>query len=174
MQPCNNVERFNLKLTDIFLPVILDNLRQFHISSNDSDLTRRLVGIIQSLSIGAPKQQLSRTRLLVIDRTDMQRGIPRRISRIHIRAVEEQVLQVLHHARLARLVHLLPALQVLSAGGGVVVEERLGELRIGVVRDGEVEGREALAVLVVGGRAQLQEGLHRFKTLVLHGAVHGG
>ena len=54
--------------------------------------------------------------------------------------------------------HLLPALRVLRADGGPLVEQRPGEHGVGPGGDGEVEGREPLGVAVVGGGAELQEG----------------
>lgn len=54
--------------------------------------------------------------------------------------------------------HLLPALAVLDAERGVVVQQRLADLGFGFARHRQVDRRQALRVPVVGGGAQLQEG----------------
>lgn len=57
--------------------------------------------------------------------------------------------------------HLLPALAVLDAEGGVVVKENFADFRIGLARHREVARGETLGVSVVWRRAQLQEGARK-------------
>ena len=53
------------------------------------------------------------------------------------------------------LVDLCPALAVLRADRGVVVQQRLRDDGVGVVDDGVVERSQALGVLVVGRGTQV-------------------
>lgn len=68
--------------------------------------------------------------------------------------------------------HFLPSLQILGAYRRVVVEQRFAQHRIGFVDDAVVERRQALRVLVIGARAELEQRLHSFQTVPLHGAMH--
>lgn len=68
--------------------------------------------------------------------------------------------------------HFLPSLQILGAYRRVVVEQRFAQHRIGFVDDAVVERRQTLRVLVIGACAELEQRLHSFQTVPLHGAMH--
>ena len=67
---------------------------------------------------------------------------------------------------------LLPALQILSTDGRVIVQQGLAQHRICLVDDAVVEGRQALGVLVVRTGAELQEGFHRLEVVALDRSMH--
>ncbi len=54
--------------------------------------------------------------------------------------------------------NFLPTLQILSTDDGVIVKQHLAEDDVGRVHHAHVQRRQALAVLVVRTRAQLQKG----------------
>lgn len=55
-----------------------------------------------------------------------------------------------NYPELLYLVHFVPALRVLGAEHGVVVQQRLRHLRVVFLRHRQVDGREVLRVAIIG------------------------
>lgn len=89
--------------TDIIRPVILDQLSQLQIPSNHRYLIRCLVGVIQGVPVAPPEKELPRARLLPIHSTHMKGRIPRSVPRVHIRSIEQEMLQMLSQTIFASL-----------------------------------------------------------------------
>jgi len=67
---------------------------KFQVSGDNSDLVRRLVGVVEGIPAAAPEQEQPRAGVLVVDGAHVQRGVPRRIPRVHVGAVGKKVFQV--------------------------------------------------------------------------------
>ena len=52
------------QLTDIFRPVVVDDVSELEVGGNDGDLVGRLSGEVQGLLVGAAKQQSPGTGFL--------------------------------------------------------------------------------------------------------------
>lgn len=59
------------------------------------------------------------------------------------------------------LVHLVPAILVLAAHTGMLMQQKLTAVGVAAHDGRVVQGREAIAVLVVGGGPELQQRLAR-------------
>lgn len=83
-------------LTDFVGLIVFDDLGEFHVPSYDGDLIGRLISVVQTVLLGASEQQLANARRVgVVDGAHVQRRVPRRVTGVHVRAVEQQVIQVL-------------------------------------------------------------------------------
>lgn len=82
------------------------------------------------------------------------------------------MFQMLDMAVPAGLVDLVPAIFILAAHGGMLVEEELAAVRVTPHNGRVIQRREPVAVFVIRGGAKLQEGLgEEFK--VVTGFLHG-
>lgn len=91
------------KLTNILLAIVLDDLGQFQVSGYDSNLIRILIGEVQSVPVGTPEQQLPGAGFLVVHAANVQWRVTGSVLGVHVRPVEQQMLQVLELPVLARL-----------------------------------------------------------------------
>lgn len=70
------------------------------------------------------------------------------------------------------LVDLMPAVLVLAAHGGMLMEKELAAVRVAPHNGRVIQRCESIAVLVVWGGAELQEGLGK-EVKVIAGLMHG-
>lgn len=66
----------------------------------------------------------------------------------------------------------MPAVLVLAAHGGMLVEKELAAVRVAPHNGRVIQRRESIAVLVVWGGAELQEGLGK-EAKVIAGLMYG-
>lgn len=66
----------------------------------------------------------------------------------------------------------MPAILVLAAHGGMLMEKELAAVRVAPHNGCVIQRREPIAVLVIRGGAQLQEGLGK-EWKVVTGLLHG-
>lgn len=97
--------------TDVLWLVVSDDVCEGQVPGDDGDLVRVLIGVVEGGRVGPPEQQHPCAALPVVDGAHVQRCVAARVARVHVRPVEQKLLQVLDQAVLARLVHLLPALR---------------------------------------------------------------
>lgn len=90
-------------LTNMLWPMALDDICQLQVAGYDGHLVGRLVGVVQSVPVSAPEQQQPCTRLLAIHRAHMQRSIAGRVACVHVRAVKQQMLEMLDQTVATRL-----------------------------------------------------------------------
>lgn len=76
----------------------MDERRQFQVASNDGHLVRCLIGIIESFAIGSAEEEQTGARFLIIDSANVKRRVTRRVLGVHVGAVKEQILQMLHQS----------------------------------------------------------------------------
>lgn len=83
-------------LTNFLRLIILNDLGQLHVPGDHGDLVRRLVRVVQAVLLRASEQQLAYARgVRVVHCANVQRRITGRVTRVHVRTVKEQVIQVL-------------------------------------------------------------------------------
>jgi hypothetical protein len=185
-------------LTDFIVLKWMDQRGQVEISGDDGHLVRRLIREIEGFAVGSAKQQKPGTGLLIVNGADVQRRVARRILGVHVGSVEEQILQMLDQSIAARLchksryhperrmlepkkkrgkcpylVHFVPALSVLNAQRGIVVQQSLTQHGRTFVQNGVVERSQALAVSDSRRSAQIQQRPHGFNVVLLSGSVQG-
>lgn len=71
------------------------------------------------------------------------------------------------------LVDLVPAVLILAAHGGMLVEKQLAAVRVAPHNGRVIQRCEPVAVLVIWGGAKLQEGLGEEFKVVTTGLIHG-
>ena len=92
------------QLTDFVGHVILDDVGELHVAGYHGYLVRRLIRVVQRVLLPAPEQQLPDARGVgVVHCADVQWRVARGVARVHVRPVEEQVVQVLHQVVAAGL-----------------------------------------------------------------------
>jgi hypothetical protein len=78
--PINSLETprslYAKQLTNILASVVLNNISEFHIPSNDSHLVRCLIGKVESISVRSTKEEEASTRFLIVHSADMKRSVP--------------------------------------------------------------------------------------------------
>lgn len=86
------------QLTNILKAMALYNLGKLQVTSNHCHLVGGLVGIVERITLTTPKQEQTCTALLAVHSTDMQWGVTRCITRIHVCSIEQQLLKMLHQS----------------------------------------------------------------------------
>lgn len=76
--------------------MVLDDFGQPKISGNHRHLVRILVCVVQGVFICTSEQQDPGATFLVINGAHVKGRIPTRIAGVHIRPVEQEVLQMLY------------------------------------------------------------------------------
>ena len=95
--------RFQEIPTDVVRVMLQDHLGDALVACNGGRLVGGLVAVVEQVWVGAPEQQHPGTRLLVVERAHVQRGVAGVVAHVHLSAVEKQVFQMLHSAIFARL-----------------------------------------------------------------------
>jgi len=154
--------------------VELNDVCKLKVASNDGHLVGSLPGIVEPLLLSPSEEKHACAAVLVVDCTDMKWGVSARIPRVHVRPVEQQVLEVLHHPVSTDLVNLLPALEVLRPDESVVVEQGFGHNRVCRVDYRVVDWGQALPVSVVWACTKFEHRPNRLDVVRGNGPVHRG
>lgn len=83
------------QLTNILWAVTLYDLSKLQVASNHRHLVGCLVGIVECITFTAAKQKQTCTTLLAVHSTNVQWGVTRRVSCIHVCSVEQKLFKVL-------------------------------------------------------------------------------